>query len=120
MLSVYLLTEVVTLSDFYCKTNKISFFLILVLKIYHFFSSEEPLMLTPYIESGNAVEGRLASRVTDPLEGLKRDQMVESYSGFLTVNKEPLRNSFFWFFPAMVRQIKRMLNMITLVQFDSI
>jgi hypothetical protein len=78
-------------------------------------------MLTPYIESGNAIEGRLASRVTDPLEGLKRDQMVESYSGFLTVNKEPLRNSFFWFFPAMVRQIKIKikLNMITLVQFDS-
>ena len=74
-------------------------------------------MLTPYIESGNAVEGRLASRVTEPLEGLKRDQMVESYSGFLTVNKEPLRNSFFWFFPAMVRQMKIKLNMITLVQF---
>jgi hypothetical protein len=93
-----------------------------ILQIYHFFSSEEPLMLTPYIESGNAVEGRLASRVTDPLEGLKRDQMVESYSGFLTVNKEPLRNSFFWFFPAMVRQIKIKikLNMIILVQFDSI
>jgi len=54
----------------------------------------KPLFLTPYIEAGKLEEGRKLSRVS----GLSTD--VESYSGFLTVNKTMGSNLFFWFFPA--------------------
>jgi hypothetical protein len=62
-------------------------------------------MLTPFIESGNIVEGKYLSRVTEPLFGLGRDEMVESYSGFLTVNKSMEKHMFFWFFPSTVSNI---------------
>lgn len=62
----------------------------------------EALYLTPYIESGRIAEGKELSRVVAPLDGLPSSQVVESYSGFLTVNKNTDSNIFFWFFPATV------------------
>ncbi|KAM5302888.1 putative serine carboxypeptidase CPVL [Glossophaga mutica] len=58
----------------------------------------EPLLLTPYIEAGNAIEGRRLSAVP-PLQGLN----VVSYCGFLTVNTTYNSNLFFWFFPAQIQ-----------------
>nr|CAD7458146.1 unnamed protein product [Timema tahoe] len=58
----------------------------------------EPLFLTPLIEAGNINEAKKASRV-GVLEGAER---IESYSGYLTVNKSFNSNLFFWFFPAEV------------------
>eukprot|EP00092_Neocalanus_flemingeri_P007452 GFUD01008048.1.p1 GENE.GFUD01008048.1~~GFUD01008048.1.p1 ORF type:complete len:467 (-),score=127.97 GFUD01008048.1:70-1470(-) len=59
----------------------------------------EPLFLTPYIESGDVETGRQMARVDSTIfEGLDED--VESYSGFLTVDKPNNSNMFFWFFPA--------------------
>ncbi|BES88500.1 Carboxypeptidase [Nesidiocoris tenuis] len=52
------------------------------------------LFLTPYIEDGNIIAARKASRVKPYLAN------VESYSGFLTINKTTNSNMFFWFFPA--------------------
>nr|CAD7575404.1 unnamed protein product [Timema californicum] len=43
----------------------------------------EPLFLTPLIEAGNINEAKKASRV-GVLEGAER---IESYSGYITVNK---------------------------------
>ena len=60
-------------------------------------------MLTPYIESGSQAKGQFLSRVKNPLLGIEPGQMVDSYSGFITANKESKRHSFFWFFPAIVR-----------------
>lgn len=57
----------------------------------------KPLFLTPYIESGQLDKGRRLSEVNG-LTGLD----LESYSGFLTVNKTYDSNMFFWFFPALV------------------
>jgi len=58
-----------------------------------------PLYLTPYIESGDVETGREMSKVDNSmLQGLNED--VESYSGFLTVDKANEGNMFFWFFPA--------------------
>ncbi len=67
-----------------------------------FFLSGEPLFLTPYIETGRAAKGRELAKVTEPLFGFEKEDMVESYSGFLTVNKEMFSNLFFWFFTATV------------------
>nr|CAD7260612.1 unnamed protein product [Timema shepardi] len=58
----------------------------------------EPLFLTPLIEAGNINEAKKASRV-GVLEGAER---IESYSGYITVNKSFNSNLFFWFFPAEV------------------
>jgi len=58
-----------------------------------------PLYLTPYIESGDIETGRDLARVDSSLlQGLNED--IESYSGFLTVDKQNYGNMFFWFFPA--------------------
>ena len=58
-----------------------------------------PLVLTPYIETGDVEAGRERALVnTTMLQGLEED--IESYSGFLTVDKENNGNMFFWFFPA--------------------
>ncbi|CAF1151380.1 unnamed protein product [Rotaria sordida] len=54
----------------------------------------EPLFLTPYIEQGKIEEARRLSSVELP--PFKR----QSFSGYLTVNKEFNSNMFFWFFPA--------------------
>ncbi|BES90578.1 Carboxypeptidase [Nesidiocoris tenuis] len=56
----------------------------------------KPLFLTPYVEEGRFIEARTASRVPS----LPGAPTVESYSGYLTVNKEYNSNLFFWFFPA--------------------
>jgi len=59
----------------------------------------EPLLLTPYIESGDVETGRNLARVDSSLlEGTHSD--IESYSGFITADKENNGNMFFWFFPA--------------------
>ena len=59
----------------------------------------DPLFLTPYIESGDLEGGRAAAKVdSSALQGM--DEQVESYSGFLTVDKPNNGNMFFWFFPA--------------------
>jgi len=58
-----------------------------------------PLYLTPYIESGDVAGGRSMARVDSTmLDGINED--IESYSGFLTVDKPHNGNMFFWFFPA--------------------
>ncbi|XP_023944816.1 venom serine carboxypeptidase [Bicyclus anynana] len=56
-----------------------------------------PLFLTPYIESGDAAEGRLRARVPFT-ESLR----IKSYAGYLTVDKTYDSNLFFWYFPAMI------------------
>merc|ERR1712156_1037704 len=60
----------------------------------------QPLYLTPYIESGNVEEGRRLAEVTGKLDGLGVGEQPESYSGFLTVDKNYDSNMFFWFVPA--------------------
>jgi len=60
----------------------------------------QPLYLTPYIESGNIEEGRRLAEVTGKLDGLGVGEQPESYSGFLTVDKNHDSNMFFWFIPA--------------------
>jgi len=67
-----------------------------------FSNAGEALYLTPFIESGRIQEAKNLSRVVSPLDGLPAHQEVESYSGFLTVNKNTDSNIFFWFFPATV------------------
>jgi len=57
------------------------------------------LYLTPYIESGDVETGRQMAMVdSSKLQNMNED--VESYSGFLTVDKLNNGNMFFWFFPA--------------------
>ncbi|KAF5282410.1 hypothetical protein FQR65_LT14304 [Abscondita terminalis] len=54
-----------------------------------------PLILTPYIESGNIEEARKLAEVKyTETEGTK------SYAGYFTVNKDFNSNLFFWFFPS--------------------
>ena len=54
----------------------------------------EPLFLTPYLEQGKVDEARRLSAVE--LAPYKQ----QSFSGYLTVNKDFNSNMFFWFFPA--------------------
>lgn len=55
----------------------------------------DPLFLTPYIESGKIIEAQKLAKVNH-----ESFQDVESYAGYLTVNKTYNSNLFFWFFPA--------------------
>lgn len=55
----------------------------------------EPLFLTPLIENGKIEEARKKASVEHKEMGL-----VNSYAGYLTVNKEYNSNLFFWFFLA--------------------
>jgi len=57
----------------------------------------DPLYLTPLIKAGNIAYARTVANVTEgPLASI-----AESYSGFLTVNKDACKsNLFFWYFPA--------------------
>ncbi|KAJ6644320.1 Venom serine carboxypeptidase [Pseudolycoriella hygida] len=61
----------------------------------------EPLFLTEYIENGRIELAKNLSLVN-------HDDMkwVQSYSGYLTVNKTVGSNMFFWFFPAKLDQAK--------------
>ncbi|CAH2237158.1 jg11131 [Pararge aegeria aegeria] len=61
----------------------------------------EPLFLTPYIEGGNATEGRRLARVPFT-ESLR----IKSYAGYFTVDKKYDSNQFFWYFPAMISNKK--------------
>ncbi|CAF3370797.1 unnamed protein product [Rotaria sp. Silwood2] len=54
----------------------------------------EPLFLTPYLEQGKIEEARRLSSVELP------PYTQQSFSGYLTVNKQYNSNMFFWFFPA--------------------
>lgn len=54
-----------------------------------------PAYLTPLLEAGKHREAQNASRTSPPLLA-----DLESYSGFLTVDKARDANLFFWFFPA--------------------
>lgn len=56
-----------------------------------------PLFLTPFIEKGKIEEARVKAIVQHKEMG-----DINSYSGYLTVNKQYNSNLFFWFFPAMV------------------
>lgn len=60
-------------------------------------TGSDPLYLTKYIESGQANLGKKLSCVSYPDLLLKG---IESYSGYLTVNKTYNSNLFFWYFPA--------------------
>lgn len=55
-----------------------------------------PLFLTPLIENGKIDEARIRAAVQH-----KEMNDVNSYAGYLTVNKAYNSNMFFWFFPAM-------------------
>lgn len=59
---------------------------------------DNPLFLTPLINSGQLVRAKGLSRVGN----LGTVKNVVSYSGFLTVNADLDSNLFFWFFPAEV------------------
>ncbi|CAF3109717.1 unnamed protein product [Rotaria socialis] len=54
----------------------------------------EPLFLTPYLEQGQIEKARQLSSVELP------PYKQQSFSGYLTVNKQYNSNMFFWFFPA--------------------
>ncbi|GFT56663.1 probable serine carboxypeptidase CPVL [Nephila pilipes] len=58
---------------------------------------DPPLILTPYLESGQIQKAKELSRVGK----LPNAPDVNSYSGFFTVQKMHNNNLFFWFFPAM-------------------
>lgn len=60
------------------------------------FQTKPAIYLTPLIESGRIAEARLQSRV----DNLPNAPQIESYSGYLTINKEIGSNLFFWFFPS--------------------
>lgn len=55
----------------------------------------DPLFLTPLIEAGKLDEARNLSRCGP----LPNAPPLESYSGYVTVNKTYNSNMFFWFFP---------------------
>ncbi|KAL4712950.1 hypothetical protein ACJJTC_012020 [Scirpophaga incertulas] len=61
-----------------------------------------PLLLTPYIEQNKLEDAREAAavdpEVLTPGCGSKHN-CIDSYSGFLTVNKEYNSNLWFWYFP---------------------
>lgn len=57
----------------------------------------DPLFLTPLIESGKIDVARQKASVQH-----KEMADVDSYAGYLTVNKQYNSNLFFWFFPAKV------------------
>ncbi|PSN56677.1 hypothetical protein C0J52_00088 [Blattella germanica] len=62
----------------------------------HVSAQHEKLVLTDYIDAGNASKAKLASKVTS--DNLLASQ-VESYSGFFRTSTNPSRHLFFWFFP---------------------
>lgn len=67
-------------------------------------SSEGPLILTPYIESGKLEEGRNLALVKHPdIQKLVK----KSYSGYFTVDEKYDSNLFFWFFPAQVENLTK-------------
>jgi hypothetical protein len=74
---------------------------------YH--DDEGPLILTPYIESGDVKKAQNLSRVWH------YEPHFESYSGYLTIQPSFGSNIFFWFFPAKVKLRSMMLLDIHIV-----
>ena len=61
----------------------------------------QPLILTPFLESGQVQKARELSMVKN-LSCSGSSANIETYSGFFTVNKTYDSNLFFWFAPAQV------------------
>ncbi|XP_004930887.1 venom serine carboxypeptidase isoform X1 [Bombyx mori] len=66
------------------------------------FDAGDPLLLTPFIEQKKLKEGREAAAVD--ADYLLPD--MESYAGYLTVNKEYNANLWFWYFPVSGKPIE--------------
>ncbi|GFT56664.1 probable serine carboxypeptidase CPVL [Nephila pilipes] len=64
---------------------------------FSFRDDNEPLFLTPYLQSGQIQRAKNLSLV----RGLPNAPNVTSYSGLFTVQQQFNNNLFFWFFPAM-------------------
>src|SRR5690606_16960062 len=60
--------------------------------------NDEPLFLTPLIDTGEIIKAKELAMVKNLDSIIER----ESYSGFITVDEEKKSNLFFWFFPALV------------------
>ncbi|XP_027285454.1 probable serine carboxypeptidase CPVL isoform X2 [Cricetulus griseus] len=58
----------------------------------------QPLFLTPFINAGKIKEAQKKSMVS-PFPGMN----LNSYAGYITVNKTYNSNLFFWFFPARIQ-----------------
>ena len=59
--------------------------------------------MTPFLESGAIEQGRAAARMTEPMFGMAAEDIIESYSGYITTNWITHADTFFWFFPATVK-----------------
>lgn len=66
------------------------------------FDAGTPLLLTPYIESRRFDEAKEAAKVDS--DYLLPD--MDSYAGYLTVNKEYNSNLWFWYFPVADRPVE--------------
>ena len=64
----------------------------------------QPLILTPFLESGQVQKARELSMVKNLTSSSSSAAKIETYSGFLTVNKTYDSNLFFWFAPAQVHK----------------
>ena len=64
----------------------------------------QPLILTPFLESGQVQKARELSMVKNLTSSSSSSAKIETYSGFLTVNKTYDSNLFFWFAPAQVHK----------------
>jgi len=69
--------------------------------------SASPLILTPFIQSGEIEKAQALSRVK------LYDEYFKSYSGFFTVNPEWDSNIFFWYIPAKVLTKSELRNYCT-------
>ncbi|XP_049887422.1 venom serine carboxypeptidase-like [Pectinophora gossypiella] len=67
------------------------------------FEAGDPVILTPYIEENKLEEARKAAYV-DP-DYLLPD--MDSYAGYLTVNKEYNANLWFWYFPVSDQPVEK-------------
>ncbi|XP_053613977.1 venom serine carboxypeptidase-like [Plodia interpunctella] len=65
------------------------------------YDAGEPLLLTPFIEEKKLKEGRKAAAVDS--DYLLPD--MDSYAGYLTVNKEYNANLWFWYFPVAEKNV---------------
>ena len=61
--------------------------------------ASEALFLTPYIEAGQIAEAQELSKVKT------LNTALESYTGYITVNKPEGGHMFFWYFPSQVSRL---------------
>ncbi|OQR75808.1 venom serine carboxypeptidase-like [Tropilaelaps mercedesae] len=67
----------------------------------------EPLLLTPYIRANQAGTARRLALIKDlPGASPVLNDLIRSYSGYVTVNEACQSNIFFWFFPKPIEQAK--------------